>query len=121
MTMQLVLIADEGDVIRVSCEGEILAHEMRPRHDPMEDVIGAVGFTRCVLLNMEGTTYLDSSGISWLLICHKHCTESGGKLILHSLPPRVLRILQIVRLPSILHIAEDETGARALASGGGRS
>ncbi len=116
--MRLSLISDEGDVLHVACEGDIQQQDFRPGRDPIEDVIGPSGYSRRVLLDMERTTYLESSGISWLLICHKHFVEAGGRLILHSVPPRVFRVLQIVHLPKILNIAPDEAGARALAGGG---
>src|SRR5690606_7431089 len=74
--MHLRLIADEGYLVRVACEGEIRYEG----HDPLGDLLGPEGFTRTVLLDLEGTTYLESSGISWLLIAQKHFVEAGGRL-----------------------------------------
>ena len=65
----------------VACDGDILEQDFSPGHDPIEDVVGPSSYSRCVLLDMERTTYIDSSGIGWMLICHKHFIETGGRLI----------------------------------------
>ncbi len=111
--MQLKMVADEGDVVRVAVEGQI-SQLVSQGNEPMVNLLGPAGFGRKVLLNLEKATFINSSGISWLLICHKYFTQCGGKLIVHSVPPLVNQVLQFVRLPSIMTFAEDEARARAL-------
>ena len=83
----------------------------------MELLLGATGFSRKLLLNLEKTDYIDSSGIGWLVICHRNFVKSNGKLVLHSVPQRVFQVLELIGLPKIMHIAQDETAARAMALG----
>ncbi len=113
--MKLTLLSAGKDFIHVGCEGEITQREFQPGADPLAALLGPAGFTHAVLINLEQTTYIDSSGIGWLLVCHKHFAENGGIMVLHSVPPRVDHILQIVRMPLVLHIAADEAAARAIA------
>src|SRR5687768_5184842 len=116
--MELSIVADDKEVVCVVCSGQITQSDVQSRRDPIEALLGWNGYGRKVLLNMEKTTYIDSSGISWLLICHKHFNQAGGKLVIHSVPPVVYQVLQLLRMPMILHIAADEVTARTVAGGG---
>jgi anti-anti-sigma factor len=113
--MKLTLLSAGKDLIHIGCEGEISQREFQPGEKPLASLLGPAGFTHAVLMNLEKTTYIDSSGIGWLLACHKQFVANGGILVLHSVPPRVDHILQIVRMPLVLHIAADEAAARAVA------
>jgi anti-anti-sigma factor len=123
MRMQLKLLSSDNDVlddkavIRVSCEGHISHDEFDPAKDPMRQVLGPLIFSRKVLLNLEKASYINSSGISWLIISHKHFVQAKGQLILHSIPPMVFQVMQMVRLPLVVPVAADETAALALARG----
>ena len=83
----------------------------------MEALLGPGAFGRKVLLNLEKTTYIDSSGLSWLFVCYKSFMQAKGKFVLHTIPGRVYQVLQIVRLPSVIPVAPDEATARSLALG----
>ena len=123
MRMQLKLLSsekdllDEGAVIRVACEGQISHDEFDPAKDPMRQVLGPLIFSRKVLLDLEKTSYINSSGISWLIISHKHFVQAKGQLILHSVPPLVFQVMQMVRLPLVVPDATNEAAALALARG----
>jgi anti-anti-sigma factor len=112
------MLGDDGGVMRVRCANQLTQDDVQGTEDPLAAVIGEAGFGRPVLMDLGRVTYIDSSGVSWLLICHKHFVQSGGKLVIHSVPPLVDQVLQLLRLPLILHIAADEKAARALAAGG---
>ena len=114
--MNLSLIADDGDVVRVRCEGEITNVPLRGGNEPLEKLLGPQRMKRKVLLNLEKVPLLDSSGISWLLIRHKHIKEQGGRFILYEVPPLIYQMLEFVKLPQILAVAGDEAAARALAA-----
>jgi anti-anti-sigma factor len=114
--VKLILVADEGDLVRVACEGQI-TQMVSQGNEPMANLLGLGCFSRKVLLSLEKTTFINSSGISWLLICHKHFSQAGGLLVVHSVPPLVAQVLQFVRLPSIMQFAADEAAARTVALG----
>jgi stage II sporulation protein AA (anti-sigma F factor antagonist) len=115
MSMDLKLVADDGNVIRLSCEGDMSQADFQD--NSLENLLGMDGLKRPILLNMERVRFLDSSGISWLLVRHKHIKEQGGKLVLHSLSPLVRQPLEFMNLTRVLHLAHDEPAARNLAGG----
>lgn len=115
--MQLTVIADEGDVVCVRCEGEI-ANAFQEQNEPLEGLLGSEAPKRKVLLNLGKVRFVDSSGISWLLARHKKFNESGGRLVLYEVPPLIRQPLEFVKLTRVLHIAEDEAAARTTAGGG---
>ena len=114
--MKLSVIADDDVVLHVLCEGEISEEDFIGDAEPMEPFLGSRGgFQRKVMLNLERATIIYTSGMSWLLRCNKRFNQDGGRLVLHSIPPMVEQSLKLVRLQLILHCAEDEASARALA------
>jgi anti-anti-sigma factor len=116
--VELRLQLDDQTIVRISCEGDISQMDFSRDNDPLEALLRPLGgFARKVLLDLEKTTFIDSSGISWLLVTHKHFLQGGGRLVLHSIPPRVNQVMQLVRLPLIMQLAPNETAARALALG----
>jgi anti-sigma B factor antagonist len=66
-----------------------------------------------IAINMAGVTELDSSGIGALVRAFTTLKNSGGKCTLFALPKRVTMLLKMVRLDTILDIAEDEATALA--------
>jgi stage II sporulation protein AA (anti-sigma F factor antagonist) len=114
--VKLSIIGEDGDVVRVRCEGE-LANAYFQGSEPLEDLLGAERMKRKVLLSLEKVRFLDSSGISWLLVRHKHLRENGGKLVLYDVPPLVRQPLEFTQITRVLPIASDEAAARKLATG----
>ena len=115
--MQLTLQSSEHDVFRVLCEGNISQRDIDPEHDPLEALLGPDVFTRKILLNLERTHYVDSSGISWLMGRHKQFKQRGGALVLYAIPPMVKQVLQLLRMSLVLNLADDESSALALVQG----
>jgi anti-anti-sigma factor len=115
--MQLTLLSSDQDILRVLCEGNISQREIDLDHDPLETLIGPEVFTRKILLNLERTHYVDSSGISWLMGRHKQFKQKGGALVLYAIPPMVKQVLQLLRMSLVLNLADDESAALALVQG----
>jgi anti-anti-sigma factor len=115
--LHITLLSDDGAVVRLQAEGQISQTQFQGAGNPLENALGPSAFGRKVLLNLERTDYIDSSGISWLIVNHKHFREGGGMLVLHSLPPRVNQVLLFCRMESVFHLAPNESAARALALG----
>jgi anti-anti-sigma factor len=115
--MQLSLTSQNDDAICVAAQGDISQSRFPANvNNPLEDLLGAECYQRRVLLDLEKTGYIDSSGIGWLMGCHKRFLASGGLLVLHSLPPMVEQVVQLLRLQSILTIKPDQASALALVS-----
>jgi anti-anti-sigma factor len=116
--LKLTVVSDEPDLVRVQCEGEISQVKFQLNDNPLESLLGPTVYTRRFLLNLERVEFLDSSGISWLVVSHKNFQQHGGLLVLHSIPPRIHQVLQFCRMDRLLRLAEDEPAARVLAQGG---
>jgi anti-anti-sigma factor len=115
----LNLLPEIAGVVRVACQGNITQEKISRDSDPLQAAAGGPEvYGRTVLLNLEQADYIDSSGISWLLVCHKRCTQLGGRLITHSVPPAVMKMLEIVQMPRIMTFAADEAAALSLATKG---
>lgn len=68
---------------------------------------------RKLLLNMRGTTRLDSSGIAELVQAHSTVKSRGATLKLSSLPKKVRDVLDITQIVGIFEIFDDEDSAVA--------
>lgn len=108
--MQLSFTERDG-ITTVAIAGRITFGTLEPGLDPLARELPEI-YSRRVLLDLAGTEYIDSTGVSWLLTCHKRCREGGGKLVLHSLNPLVKQVLQVLRLDRVLQVAESAEKAR---------
>jgi anti-anti-sigma factor len=117
--LKLTVVSDEGDLLRVQCEGEISQVKFQLNDNPLESLAGPDIYRRRLLLNLDRVEFLDSSGISWLVVSHKNFQQGGGMLVLHSIPPRINQVLQFTRMDRLLRMAEDERAARTLAAAAG--
>jgi anti-anti-sigma factor len=113
--MKLTLVSDEGGVLLVRCEGQISQLRFQADGNPLEGLLGPDCFSRPVLLDLEHADWIDSSGISWLIVSHKRFLQSGGTLVLHTLPPRIRQVLQFCRMDKVFHLAATESEARSAA------
>ncbi|MBN1345843.1 MAG: STAS domain-containing protein [Phycisphaerae bacterium] len=118
--MNLHLESDRNaSVVRVACAGQITASNLNPDDmDPLEGILGLDGFSSKVLLDLDKTTFIDSSGISWLISRHNEFNENGGVLVLHSVPPVVQQVFDLLRLGAVLNLASDQEAAETRAVGG---
>jgi len=64
-----------------------------------------------VAVNLAGVTELDSSGIGALVRSFTTLKRAGGKCTFYAPSKRVMMLLKMVRLESILDLAEDEATA----------
>ncbi len=67
---------------------------------------------RNILLNMKQVKYVDSSGLSAILIANRLCSNSGGILAMCSLNEHVDKLVKISQLESVLTILPTEDEAR---------
>jgi anti-anti-sigma factor len=115
--MRLSLLSSDGIVCRVVCSGDMTLLDLQDDADPLRELFGPGYFRNRVLLNLEQVTYMDTGIVGWLMQCHQRFLDSGGRLILHSVPPRVDQLFQLLRLRSVLHVTDDESAALKLAGG----
>ena len=116
--MKLILKSSEGGIARLVCEGEVTQADFVTEGNPFKTVLGSSCFEQKVLLDLQKAAYVDSAGVGWLVMSHKSFREQGGMLVVHSVPPMVDHVFRLLRMPTVLHLAENEASALALAQGG---
>jgi anti-anti-sigma factor len=103
----------------VALGGEIDLHTA-PRLD--EALFGAIddGAQR-VLVDFAGTTFVDSTVLGVLLRAHRRLDGTGGRLVIVSNDPRILRTLELTGLDRTLTVEPSltETVAELSVDGGG--
>jgi len=87
--MQLRRLSDQGDLLHLVG----VEHKVQP---------------------MAETRFIDSSGLSWLVVCHKRFVQAGGRLVLHSVSPAIMELFKMMRLELVLEIADNEDAAMEL-------
>jgi anti-sigma B factor antagonist len=77
----------------------------------VEEVVG--NGTRRLAINLAGVSYMDSSGIGELVRTFTTLRKEGGRSVLFAPNKQVKMLLKMVRLDTVLDIAEDEAAALA--------
>ena len=90
--MRLTLASHTDQLTHLECEGDVTQHEFTAEQDPLESVLGPNIYRHCVLLSLDKTTYIDSSGVSWLLHGHKEFERSA--------PDEHQEFLEFLHIPS---------------------
>jgi anti-anti-sigma regulatory factor len=116
---ELILNAEEKELLYLTCRGAISLPDFQPENDPLLKLLGPEVYSRKLLINLEPTSQLDTSGISWLIHCHEACGRAGGILVMYAIPKRVRNLLQLLQMEHLFHTAADVTAAVAIARKGG--
>jgi len=67
--------------------------------------------TANLILNLSEVKYIDSSGLSAILVANKVCTEADGIMILCGVSEHVMKLVKISQLDKILDILPTEEEA----------
>src|SRR5215469_15868804 len=113
--MKLAVESSDDAVTHVACLDDVTLYDLRAGEDPLEQVLGKDCYGRKVVLSLQKSSFIDSAGIGWLVMCHKRFREAGGCLVLHSIPPMVDHVFRLLGLVDVLNMACDESHAEALA------
>jgi anti-sigma B factor antagonist len=99
-----------GEVVVLDLVGKITIGEGSVQ---LRDAVGRLldaGRQR-IILNLEGVTYVDSSGIGELVSRYTTTKNQGGQLKLLRLPKKIKDLLMITKLLTVFEIYEDEETA----------
>src|SRR5262245_49064250 len=102
--MKLAIAKDDSQGVCVTVSGKVTQHDFAPTQDTLVDLLGPTVYSRQVTLDLSDTMYLDSSGVGWLLACHKRMREGGGKLTLQNPPSIVANLLRLLKLATLFGI-----------------
>jgi anti-anti-sigma factor len=109
---------EAAGVCQIRAEGEIRSVEEPRNLRDIEAILGPQCYRRKILLDLQHSPHIDSSGVSWLVHFHKSSQTAGGMLILYSAPPGVVAVLKLLGMQQYFNLVADERTARALALGG---
>jgi anti-anti-sigma factor len=115
--MKIHRISQENDVVLLRTEGRITPDLFSGDTEPLQGLCGPEIYGQKVLLSLDGSEYINSSGVGWLLVCHKRFREAGGMLVLHSIPKVVNNVLRLLRMDQVFQMANDVEEARAKLNG----
>ncbi len=107
---------EQGEVVRLLAKGQIVQRTLSSS-DLLGETLSPAGYDRRVLLSLAEVTFVDSTGLGWLLKCNKQFRDAGGTLMLHSIPPVVLDVINVMRLSQVLKLFDDEESALASIQG----
>lgn len=93
----IAVIAPAGDIDIASVP------RLRAQIDTLVD-----GGTRRILVNCQNATFIDSTGLAFLLSRARELLSREGLLSLVNTSPQVTRFLQIARLLDVLHVSSAE-------------
>jgi anti-anti-sigma factor len=113
--MEIEVLGYTGPVLRIAIIGRIVRSNHAPMIQSFESILGPEGYRQPVVVNMERTTFIDSSGVAFLIQCHKRFLQAGGRLIFHSVTPAVRDLFQTMGLLQVFCLAESESQALSLA------
>lgn len=99
------LIALHGDVLRLEFVGDISLKVTPQLKKDVEEALASHAFT-LVEVDLSRTTFMDSTGLSVLVILHKRGKDRGASLRLLRPSQQVRRILDLVQLSSYFEIGE---------------
>ena len=102
-----IAVREQGNVRVVDLEGRMtLGHGDVELGDTIQQLLddGA----RNILLNLEGITFMDSTGIGALTYGQDRVTDRGGALRVLKPTPKILQLLTITRLAAKLGVYDDE-------------
>jgi len=121
--MEFELLCNEDGVVHIQTIGNITQDSIAQNsassdNEPIKNLAGDTVYQNKIILDFNRADYMDSSGVSWLLVLHKRCRQAGGSLVLHSIPPIIRQVLDVLRLGLVLTIVDDEKQAREFVSGG---
>jgi anti-anti-sigma factor len=110
--VELKQLSSEGEILRVETLGKITRDGWPPNYDPLVECCGDGLYDRRLLLNLENSGHIDSTGVEWLLEANKKFTQRGGAMVLHSAKPMITELLRMMRMQLVLHLAADEQEAK---------
>ena len=96
-----VTCTGEGRVLRAAISGEVDHHRARAIMEELSRQID-LELPRSLTLDLEGVTFMDSSGIAVLLRAYKRTAELGGALTVRNVPEQAGKVLRAAGLERLM-------------------
>jgi anti-anti-sigma factor len=95
-------------VVIVKLNEEKLLSNLAPQLKSELVILNNEGF-RNIVLDLADVNYIDSSGLSALLVGNRLCKDAGGTFVLTGLTPHIQKLIKISQLEPILNIVPSLT------------
>ena len=102
-----VTCVTENRVMRLRVSGEIDHHQARALMEEIDRYVES-GLPRQLTLDLEGVTFMDSSGLALLLRAQRRMQELQGELRVAHVPAQADKVLKAAGLYRILKIDREE-------------
>lgn len=109
---------DKGGFVCVAADGMVTMADVQGAANVFEGVLGPAWATNQVLLDMSRVTFIDSAAIGWLIDSNKTFKQSGGRMVPHSIQPRVRQVLDLLHIGKAIAMADNEQTAQQLLTAG---
>jgi len=91
---------EQGELI-FSVSGEVDHHGAKGLIQEMDRALER-NITRCLVMDLSGVTFMDSSGIALLLRVHRWAREVGGSLRVRGTPEQAMKVLRSAGLNKLM-------------------
>ena len=112
--MDVRLVKSEDDWTQYQLVGDIsgasIAGEGKTPLSPLNLSEGELN--KHILFDLNDATFLDSSGIGWLLSVNRAAKELGFEVVVHSVPPLINRVFSMMRLGEVIPVVDGFDEAR---------
>jgi stage II sporulation protein AA (anti-sigma F factor antagonist) len=98
------------DVLIIRLTGELDHHTAEQLRSQAEKKINESPIKH-VLLNLEGLSFMDSSGLGVILGRYKQISQLGGQMIVCAISPAIYRLFELSGMFKILKLADSEEDA----------
>lgn len=118
--MKCLNIEGKGKLCILQHAGELTLEnipEVKKETEPYTEPYMEDGEFQMLVIDLSKTTFLDSSGIGFLVHVNNRMRSRNKKLYLLNLSPQVKKSLSLVRLLDFFNVIEDETALEALVQG----
>lgn len=94
-------VSEQGGAVIVAFEGDV---DLQSSPDARKALLECVDKKLPVLVDLSGVDYIDSSGIASLVESLQSARKVGCDLVLVSVSPSALRVLELARLDKVFTI-----------------
>ena len=116
--MEFRLTATEALWLEYELSGSMTCcNELLQAQDPLQPFQLQADLDRNLVLNFRHASFLDSSGIGWLLSVHRALQQRQRYLVLCELPPVIERIVLMMRLDEVLLVRKNMHEVQEYLSG----
>lgn len=103
-----VTLAEKEGIQTIELKGRLtLGTEERIFRDRMEELLLTEGKTR-IVVNLDGVTEIDETGMESLLCAQEKCKQAGGRLVVSNLHPALVEPLTIAKLKASIEVFGSE-------------